>query len=774
MKKTLLNTLTFVSLCIASAANAQVGIGVPAGDIHPSAELEVKSTEKGFLLPRMTKAQRIAIGSPATGLIVYQTDGDVPNPAGLYYFDGLLWKNGIGAQGIQGTAGATGPQGPVGAVGPKGDTGPIGPQGIQGLKGDTGSQGPVGPAGANGTNGTQGLPGAVGPQGVQGPIGPAGTNGTNGAQGLPGAKGDTGAQGPIGPAGANGTNGAQGITGAQGIQGKTGDTGPQGPVGPAGANGTNGAQGSPGAKGDTGAQGLPGAQGIQGKTGDTGAQGPQGPAGVNGTNGTPGAKGDTGAQGIQGKTGDTGPQGPVGPAGANGTNGAEGSPGAKGDTGAQGIQGLKGDKGDVGATGPQGVQGPAGATGDQGPQGIQGEVGPAGPKGDPGTSTGATQLTINSTVANTNNRLSFTNAISGSAVSSLQTSPSLTFNPSTGNLSALTFTGNVTGNLTGNASSASQVAVTNSFSTGTNYLSFSPSASGVSDLKTNSLLTFNPGTGNLSAPDFTGRLTGDVTGNATSASKVAVTSTTVFADRYLCFTPNTSSGNADLQINSLSQGLKYNPGTGVLTVPSIKTPTGTSSQYLMADGSVSSANPQGAVGPAGPKGDTGEKGEPGKDGVAGTSGQSVLFNPTTPPTNGMLVYKYFQNNKTTTLYDDGQIRLRLSMGSGKLYLTNVNKNIPTILSNIGTLNSSGGASMSMTVFPSYIQNFGTAAVTMGTEMNVYSNLSTPNNYVMTMYISAPDNPSYGLYVINIYFNGPSSLNYSNMTVNYYKDPTATP
>jgi hypothetical protein len=611
MKKTLLKTLALATIFFASTANAQVGIGVPAGDIHPSAELEVKSTEKGFLLPRMTKAQRIAIGSPATGLIVYQTDGDVPNPAGLYYFDGLLWKNGIGAQGIQGTAGATGPQGPIGAVGPKGDTG---------------SQGPVGPAGANGTNG---------------------------------------------------------------------------------------------------AQGLPGAQGIQGKTGDTGAQGPQGPAGVNGTNGTPGAKGDTGDQGPQG------------------------------------IQGLKGDKGDVGATGPQG------------------EVGPAGPKGDPGTSTGATPLTINSTVANTNNRLSFTNAISGSAVSSLQTSPSLTFNPSTGNLSALTFTGNVTGSLLGNASSASQVAVTSTTVPADRYLCFTPNtSSGNADLQINSLsqgLKYNPGTGVLTAPDFTGRLTGDVTGNASSASKVAVTSTTVFADRYLCFTPNTSSGNADLQINSLSQGLKYNPGTGVLTVPSIKTPTGTSSQYLMADGSVSSANPQGAVGPAGPKGDTGEKGEPGKDGVAGTSGQSVLFNPTTPPTNGMVVYKYFQNNKTSTLYDDGQIRLRLNMGLGKLYLTNVNKNIPTILSNIGTLNSSGGASMSMAVGNGYFQNFGTAAVAMGTENNVYSNLTTSNNYVMTMYISAPDNPSYGLYVINIYFNGPtSSLNYSNMTVNYYKDPTATP
>jgi hypothetical protein len=40
-----------------------------------SAQLEIASTTKGFLPPRMTEAQRTAIASPATGLIVYQTDG---------------------------------------------------------------------------------------------------------------------------------------------------------------------------------------------------------------------------------------------------------------------------------------------------------------------------------------------------------------------------------------------------------------------------------------------------------------------------------------------------------------------------------------------------------------------------------------------------------------------------------------------------------------------------------------------------------------------------
>src|SRR5688500_13059568 len=46
-----------------------------------SAMLDVKSTVKGLLIPRMIQAERAAISSPATGLMVYQTDGT----AGFYY-----------------------------------------------------------------------------------------------------------------------------------------------------------------------------------------------------------------------------------------------------------------------------------------------------------------------------------------------------------------------------------------------------------------------------------------------------------------------------------------------------------------------------------------------------------------------------------------------------------------------------------------------------------------------------------------------------------------
>ena len=72
---------------VLSVDNSQsaVGVGVAAPDA--TAVLEVASTTKGFLFPRMTEAQRSAIGSPATGLMVYQTDGD----EGVYINKSFGW-----------------------------------------------------------------------------------------------------------------------------------------------------------------------------------------------------------------------------------------------------------------------------------------------------------------------------------------------------------------------------------------------------------------------------------------------------------------------------------------------------------------------------------------------------------------------------------------------------------------------------------------------------------------------------------------------------------
>jgi len=64
---------------------------------------------------------------------------------------------------------------------------------------------------------------------------------------------------------------------------------------------------------------------------------------------------------------------------------------------------------------------------------------------------------------------------------------------------------------------------------------------------------------------------------------------------------------------------------------------------------------------------------------------------------------------------------------------------------------------------------------MGLEVNVYSGLTTTNNYMMMGYINCPDSPSYGLYTFTFYFNSPNFTNqYSSLVIVYYKNPTASP
>ncbi|NCC88436.1 MAG: DUF1566 domain-containing protein [Clostridia bacterium] len=85
--KTLKTFLLAIAVLATCSINAQVSITTDGSSADGSAMLEVKSTDKGFLPPRMTKEQRDAISTPATGLIIYQTDS-VP---GLYQYNGTMW-----------------------------------------------------------------------------------------------------------------------------------------------------------------------------------------------------------------------------------------------------------------------------------------------------------------------------------------------------------------------------------------------------------------------------------------------------------------------------------------------------------------------------------------------------------------------------------------------------------------------------------------------------------------------------------------------------------
>jgi len=78
--KTMRLLLLIVAITGSMAVSAQVGIGVNHANVDPSAQLEVSSTSKGFLVPRMTSSQRTGISNPASGLLVYQTDA----PIGFY------------------------------------------------------------------------------------------------------------------------------------------------------------------------------------------------------------------------------------------------------------------------------------------------------------------------------------------------------------------------------------------------------------------------------------------------------------------------------------------------------------------------------------------------------------------------------------------------------------------------------------------------------------------------------------------------------------------
>ena len=70
MKKLLILFAIFTTV----AATAQsVGINADGSTANTSAMLDVSSTTKGFLPPRMTGAQRDVISSPATGLVIFNT-----------------------------------------------------------------------------------------------------------------------------------------------------------------------------------------------------------------------------------------------------------------------------------------------------------------------------------------------------------------------------------------------------------------------------------------------------------------------------------------------------------------------------------------------------------------------------------------------------------------------------------------------------------------------------------------------------------------------------
>jgi hypothetical protein len=84
MRKIGLLILIFITALVELKAQS-VGINNPTP--NATSILDITSTNKGLLVPRMTSAQRLAIVTPATGLLVYDLTLNL-----FYYFDGTAWR----------------------------------------------------------------------------------------------------------------------------------------------------------------------------------------------------------------------------------------------------------------------------------------------------------------------------------------------------------------------------------------------------------------------------------------------------------------------------------------------------------------------------------------------------------------------------------------------------------------------------------------------------------------------------------------------------------
>ena len=165
----------------------------------------------------------------------------------------------------------------------------------------------------------------------------------------------------------------------------------------------------------------------------------------------------------------------------------------------------------------------------------------------------------------------------------LESDGTLTYNPSTGKVTATGFigalTGDVTGDVTGTAdvaTVATTVTITDNESTNEdNALIFTAGGDvdgGNIGLESDGTLTYNPSTGKVTATGFIGALTGNVTGDVTGTADVATVATTVTItdnestdeSNAIVFTAggDVDGGNLGLESDGT---LTYNPSTGAVT-----------------------------------------------------------------------------------------------------------------------------------------------------------------------------------------------------------------
>jgi len=88
VKRSKHHIIGLVCLLLAFNAQSQIKVGGNTSTISPAAELEIESTTKGLLLPRLSTAERDLINSPALGLVIYNTTTNC-----VENFNGIGWYN---------------------------------------------------------------------------------------------------------------------------------------------------------------------------------------------------------------------------------------------------------------------------------------------------------------------------------------------------------------------------------------------------------------------------------------------------------------------------------------------------------------------------------------------------------------------------------------------------------------------------------------------------------------------------------------------------------
>lgn len=211
-----------------------------------------------------------------------------------------------------------------------------------------------------------------------------------------------------------------------------------------------------------------------------------------------------------------------------------------------------------GATGTQGIETDTGLTYNPNSGLLTTTTVAAALSGNATTASTATEITVSAN--NTTDETVYPIFVDGATgAQGAETDTGLTYNPSSGVITATQFTGAVSGNAT-TASTATEVTVSANNSTDeTVYPVFVDGATGGQGLESDTGFTYNPSTGALTATSFTGSVTGSVTGTASEITISANNSTDetvypVFVDG--------ATGSQGLESDT---GLTYNPSTGVLS-----------------------------------------------------------------------------------------------------------------------------------------------------------------------------------------------------------------